>query len=134
MKDIEQFLRESKPQTPAEDNFIIEMNARLDAVEGIKSTVAEERRRGRRMMLAALGAGLILGGLVAAVLILHPALPEAVGGNTNPESFIGKGLTAIRSAASGFQTFLKSAPQALSLLIAALAITLGLVALKPRRR
>jgi len=125
MKDIEQFLKENKPQAPAEDSFIIEMNARLEAVEGIKSTVAEERRRGHRMMLAALGAGLILGGLVAAVLILHPALPEAVG---------GKWLTSVRDAAAGFQTFLKSAPQALSLLIAALAITLGLVALKPRRR
>ena len=125
MKDIEQFLKDNKPQTPAEDNFIIEMNARLEAVEGIKSTVAEERRRGRRMMLAALGAGLILGGLVTAVLILHPALPEAVG---------GKWFTAIRGAAAGFQTFLKSAPQALSLLIAAFAITIGLVVLNPRRR
>lgn len=125
MNDIEQFLRDNKPQTPSEDNFIIEMNARLEAVEGIKRTVAEERRRVRRMMLAALGAGLILDGLVTAVLILHPALPETVG---------GKWLTAIRSAAEGFQTVLKIAPQALSLLIAALAITLGLVALKPHRR
>ena len=125
MNDIEQFLRDNKPQTPTEDNFIIEMNARLEAVEGIKRTVAEEHRRGRRLMLAALGTGLILGGLVSAVLILHPALPETVG---------GKWIAAFRDAAAGFQTFLKSAPQALSLLIAALAITLGLMALKPRRR
>lgn len=125
MNDIEQFLRDNRPQTPSEDNFIIEMNARLEAVEGIRRTVAEEKRRGRRLMLAALGAGLILGGLVAAVLILHPALPETVG---------VKWLTAIRGAAAGFQNVLKIAPQALSLLIAALAITLGLVVLKPRRR
>ena len=125
MNDIEQILRENKPQAPTGDNFIIEMNARLEAVEGIKRTVAEEHRRGRRLLLAALGAGLVLGGLVTAVLILQPELPETVS---------SKWLTFFRDAAAGFQAFLKSAPQALSLLVAALAITLGLVALKPRQR
>ena len=47
MKDLEQFLRDNAPETPEEGQFLLETNARLDAVEGIKKTVDGERRRGR---------------------------------------------------------------------------------------
>ena len=47
MKDIEQFLRENAPDTPAEGQFMIETNARLNAVEGIKKEVDGARHRGR---------------------------------------------------------------------------------------
>ena len=54
MKDIEQYLRENAPETPEEGQFMIETNARLNAVEGIKATVDGERRRGRIALIVAL--------------------------------------------------------------------------------
>ena len=48
MKDIEQILREGKPELPDEGAFLIETNARLSKVEGIKQEVDGERRRGQR--------------------------------------------------------------------------------------
>ena len=47
MKDLEQFLRDNAPETPEEGQFLLETNARLNAVEGIKKTVDGERHRGR---------------------------------------------------------------------------------------
>ena len=46
MKDLDRFLRENAPETPEEGQFLIETNARLDSVEGIKKTVDGENRRG----------------------------------------------------------------------------------------
>ena len=39
MKDIEQYLRENRPETPVEGQFLIETNARLSKVEGIRRSV-----------------------------------------------------------------------------------------------
>ena len=61
MKDIEQYLRDNAPETPSEGQFLIETNARLNAVEGIKKTVDGERRNGRIALIVALAAGLVLG-------------------------------------------------------------------------
>ena len=72
MNDIEQFLRENAPETPAEGQFLIEMNARLGAVEGIKKTVDGERRRGRLALVIALAAGLVLGCLVTLLVLFCP--------------------------------------------------------------
>ena len=51
MKDIEQFLRENVPETPDEGQFLIETNARMDSVEGIKKTVDGEYRRWRKALV-----------------------------------------------------------------------------------
>ena len=77
MKDIEQFLRENAPDTPAEGQFMIETNARLNAVEGIKKEVDGERRRGRIMLIVALAAGLVLGCLITLLVLFYPAQPAA---------------------------------------------------------
>jgi hypothetical protein len=75
MKDIEQFLRENAPETPDEGQFLIETNARLSAVEGIKQTVDGEHRRWRLALLVALVAGLVLGCLVTGLVLLYPVQP-----------------------------------------------------------
>ena len=72
MKDIEQFLRENAPETPEEGQFLIETNARLDAVEGIKKTVDGERRHWRKALVIALAAGLVLGSLLTLVAVFYP--------------------------------------------------------------
>ena len=79
MNDLDQFLRDNRPEIPAEGQFLIETNARLAAVEGIKKTVDTERRRGRAALLVALAAGVVLGCLVTAVILLCPAsaVPES---------------------------------------------------------
>ena len=71
MKDIEQYLRDNAPETPAEGQFLIETNARLNAVEGIKKTVDGERRRGRIALIVALAAGLMLGCLITLLVLLE---------------------------------------------------------------
>lgn len=76
MNDIERFLRENRPETPDEGQFIVELNARLSAVEGIRKTVEGERRRWRMAPVVALLSGLALGALVALFLALHPILPH----------------------------------------------------------
>ena len=77
MKDIEQFLRENAPETPDEGQFLIETNARLNAVEGIKKTVDTEHRRWRLALVIALAAGLVLGCVVTALVLLYPVQPTA---------------------------------------------------------
>ena len=119
MNDIEQFLRDNKPQTPSEDNFIIEMNARLEAAESVRRVVAEQRRRNRSKLLAALVAGIALGCLFTAIVLLRPVSATAF----NTEFMVRLSL------------FLHSwARYIIMLLIAVGAITLGLVFAVPRRR
>ena len=117
MKDIEQFLRDNAPETPDEGQFMIETNARLNAVEGIKRTVDGERRRGRIVLVVTLVAGIVLGSLATLFLSLHPALPKL------PDLPILENLP-------GSPAIWKS----LSLgLVACLAIGLGVVLLSKKR-
>lgn len=76
MKDIEQFLRENAPETPEEGQFLVETNARLDAVEGIKKTVDGEHRRWRKALAAAFAAGLVLGCLLTLLAFFCPVQTE----------------------------------------------------------
>ena len=77
MKDIEQFLRDNAPETPDEGQFLIETNARLDSVEGIKKTVDGERRRWRKALVIALAIGLVLGCLLTVLVILYPVQADS---------------------------------------------------------
>ena len=72
MKDLEQFLRDNAPETPEEGQFLLETNARLDAVEGIKKTVDGERHRGRVALIVTLVAGIVIGSGVTLALMLCP--------------------------------------------------------------
>jgi len=70
--DLEQYLRQNKPETPDEGQFLIETNARLDQVEGIKQTVDAEHRRGRKVLVIALVGGLVLGSLLTLFALFYP--------------------------------------------------------------
>lgn len=77
--NIEFYLKENKPPKPEDENFLIEMNARLDAVEGIKTEVDRQRRIGRAVLIATLFIGLAAGLFTAAFIILHPVKPSNAG-------------------------------------------------------
>lgn len=72
MKDIEQYLRENVPETPEEGQFLIEANARMSSVEGIKNTVDKEHNRWRKALHITLAAGLILGCLLTLLALFCP--------------------------------------------------------------
>ena len=118
MNDIEQFLRENRPQQPSEGNFMIEVNSRLEAVEAIKRAVSAERKRSRALLLAALAAGLLVGCLITVIILLHPVAPGSIG-----TQFIAR-----------LSIFLQGwARYIIMLLIAGGAIALGLAFASPRR-
>ena len=64
------------PEIPEEGQFLIETNARLDAVEGIKKTVDGEHRRWRKALVIALVAGLVLGCLLTLLAVFCPVQTE----------------------------------------------------------
>lgn len=72
MMNIEQYLRDNKPEMPEEGQFLIETNARLCNVEGVKKCVDEDRHRGRMALIIALGAGLVLGCLATLLVVFYP--------------------------------------------------------------
>ena len=118
MNDIEQFLKENKPLEPAEGNFMIEVNSRLEAVEAIKRAVAAERRRSRSLLLAALASGLLLGCIITIIILLHPVAPGSLG-----TQFIAR----LSMFLQGWARYI------IMLLIASGAIALGLAFASPRR-
>lgn len=116
MKDIEQFLRENAPDTPAEGQFMIETNARLNAVEGIKKEVDGARHRGRIALIIALAAGLVLGCLITLLVLFYPVQPTADS-------------TAFTNAIEALQ----DNKSLLFIGIALLAIALGVVSLRKKQ-
>ena len=115
MKDIEQYLRENAPETPEEGQFMIETNARLNAVEGIKKTVDGDHRRWRLALIVALAAGLVLGCVITLLVLFIPAQPAA------DSSAFAKALEALQDK----QEFLFGG-------VALLAVALGIVSLRKK--
>ena len=75
MMDIEQYLRDNRPGLPEEGQFLITANARLEKVEGIKECVDSELKRGRKALVSALIAGIVLGS-IATIFVLFCPTPE----------------------------------------------------------
>ena len=117
MKDIEQFLRDNAPETPDEGQFMIETNARLNAVEGIKQSVDGEHRRARTALIISLATGLVIGCLLTLLVVFYPVRP------TQWDSSVF--MKAIET--------LQEWKELLFILIAALAITLGLLFVTRKR-
>ncbi len=113
MKDLEQYLRDNKPVVKDDPTFILKTRNRLEAVEGIKAEVDRQHTRGRRALVIALVAGLVVGVAVTAIAIafLYPVSPDSVA----------KGIL------DSLCLFLQSYKQFLLLPVALLAIALGLV-------
>ena len=77
--DIEYLLRENKPQVSDNPTFLLEVQEKMRAVDGIKSEVDRQRRYGHQALVITLVAGLILGGIVATLAYLYPINPELLG-------------------------------------------------------
>ena len=108
-KDIEKLLKEARPVIKDDPAFLMETRRRMEQVEGIKSEVDRHHRSARRILVITLVAGLVLGMLAMLLVFLYPSV---VRENTL--------LSQIRN-------FLYEWKEYLMFLIAALAVTLGLV-------
>ena len=110
-KDIESILRDSRPQVQDNPAFLLEVQQKMRAVEGIKNEVDRQRRYGRTALILALVSGLILGTAAMSLAYLYPIDTTAIS-----ESFI-----------SDIRVFLESYRQYLLLPIAGCAISLGVI-------
>ncbi|MBO5582544.1 MAG: hypothetical protein IJ755_04525 [Bacteroidales bacterium] len=72
--EIKTFFHEAAPQPADDATFRLELNARLAAVERVRQFHDEETHFARQIVLVVFIAGLIIGGLFAAIAILHPGL------------------------------------------------------------
>ena len=77
--DIESLLRENKPQVKDNPTFLLEVQHKMRAVDGIKSEVDLQRRYGHQALVIALVAGLILGFIVTTLAYLYPIDPDSIG-------------------------------------------------------
>ena len=109
--DIESILRDSRPQVKENPAFLLEVQQKMRAVEGIKDEVDRQRRYGRTALIAALVLGLIAGALATLLAYLYPIDPSAIN-----ESII-----------SDIRVFMDAYKHYLFLLVAGCAIALGLI-------
>lgn len=116
MKEIDEFLRENKPEVKDDPTFLLETRRRMEAVEGIKSEVDRQRSRGRVALVVALAVGLALGVLATALAFLYPVDVASVQ----------DGLW------QNARVFLDAWKQYLVILVAALALTLSLILTRNR--
>jgi len=110
-KDIESILRDSRPQVQDNPAFLLEVQQKMRAVEGIKNEVDRQRRYGRSALILALVSGLILGASAMLIAYLYPIDTTA----------ISEGIL------SDISFFLESYRQYLILPIAGCAISLGVI-------
>ena len=76
--DIDSFLRSNKPQVKDDPTFLLEVQQKMQAVEGIKSEVDIQRRHVRRALLAALAAGMVCTAAVTLLAYLYPIDPQQI--------------------------------------------------------
>ncbi|MBQ3608043.1 MAG: hypothetical protein II991_07095 [Bacteroidales bacterium] len=110
-KDIESILRDSRPQVRDNPAFLLEVQQKMRAVEGIKNEVDMQRRYGRTALILALVSGLIVGALAMSLAYLYPIDTTAISDGV---------LSDIR-------VFLESYKWYLLLPIAGCAISLGVI-------
>ena len=110
-KDIESILRDSRPQVQDNPAFLLEVQQKMRAVEGIKNEVDRQRRYGRNALILTLVSGLLLGAVAMSLTYLYPIDTSA----------ISEGIL------SDIRVFLESYKQYLILPIAGCAISLGVI-------
>ena len=109
--DIESILRDSRPQVQDNPAFLLELQQKMRAVEGIKNEVDRQRRHGRTALILALVSGLIIGAAAMSLAYLYPIDTTAISDGV---------LSDIR-------VFLESYKWYLLLPIAGCAISLGVI-------
>ena len=110
-KNIESILRGSRPLVKDNPTFLLEVQQKMHAVEGIKNEVDRQRRYGRIALVIALVMGLVVGALAMSLAYLYPIDPSS----------ISSGLI------SDIRLLIDTYKQYLLLPIAACAISLGLL-------
>ena len=110
-KDIESILRDSRPQVRENPAFLLEVQQKMRAVEGIKNEVDRQRRYVRSALIMTLVLGLILGAAAMSLAYLYPIDTTAISDGV---------LSDIR-------VFLESYKWYLLLPIAGCAISLGVI-------
>lgn len=111
MKEIEDFLKDNKPQVKDDPAFILKAQRRMEQVEGIKAEVDRQRCYGRVALIIALVAGLAIGIAATAISFLYPVDAQS----------------ATEGVIQSVRVFLQDYRQYLLMPVAALAITLGIV-------
>lgn len=111
MEQLEDFLRNNKPVVKDDPTFLLKTRQRMEAVEGIKAEVDRQRSHGCKALIVALIAGLAIGAAATAMAYLYP-----VDANSVSEGLL-----------DNIRAFLTTWKQYLVFIVAALAITLGLV-------
>lgn len=76
--DIDSFLRSNKPQVKEDPAFLLEVQQKMHAVEGIKTEVDRQRRFGRTALLATLMIGLVCGIAITLLAYIYPIDPESI--------------------------------------------------------
>ena len=110
-KDIESILRDSRPQVRENPAFLLEVQQKMRAVEGIKNEVDRQRRYGRNALVVARVLGLFAGALAMTLAYLYPIDPSAINA----------------SIISDIRVIVESYKQYLLLHIAGCAVALGLI-------
>ena len=116
-KNIEDILREARPVVKDDPAFLMETRRRIEQVEGIKSEVDRQAKLSRRILVITLIVGLLLGMSAMALVYLYPSVTQDLERNV---------LSRVRD-------FLFEWKEYLAFLIAALAVTLGLVLASGRK-
>lgn len=80
--NIDNFLRENKPQVKDDPTFILETKNRMNLLEGIKDEVDHNRKTGLLAIIAALTIGLAIGITATVCILLAPKIqiqsPDAI--------------------------------------------------------
>ena len=111
MEQLEDFLRNNKPVVKDDPTFLLKTRQRMEAVEGIKAEVDRQRSHGCKALIVALIVGLAIGAAATAMAYLYP-----VDANSVSEGLLDSD-----------RAFLTTWKQYLVFIVAALAITLGIV-------
>jgi len=78
-QQIEEFLRNNRPEVNDDPTFLLETQRRMRAVEGIKGEVDRQRHSGRLALILALAIGLAVGVFATAIAFLNPIDVTSVG-------------------------------------------------------
>ena len=76
---IEQFLRENKPQVKDNPTFLLDTQQKKRQVEGLKTEVDRQRGYGRRVVIVTLIVGMFVGAIAMAIAYLYPVNHSTMG-------------------------------------------------------
>ena len=80
--NIEEFLREHKPQVKDDPTFLLETQRRMTQVEGIKAEVDRQRSHGRVTLIVTLIIGIVIGAIATFIGYICPFNTENLGEST----------------------------------------------------